>query len=698
MDRASTVLSALLATLTTADMALAGDHYPQFVEQGYRIDYMVGIGTSGLVSLDIDGDSAQEVVFSALAGGEQFIAALDAQADGSFRITHERIVFPDDLFRILGRMEGSQPRIITLGRNGIVREYGGVPFFELRRFQTQPQAVAAALGDVDGDGQQELVVLTPTTVLAYALTDGHLVRSHAAAGFTELVLAQLDADPALEVVLTGENVGRVLDGATAAIEWEQPGGFGRWLTAGRFGPGGTTSWAGATWSGATVYRPWAAVWTIPSLEGIRRIASAADGPTADVLVVDEYGSALSVYDTNQQLRFRFVNDGLETSSIVGADVDGNGRNAIVFASSKSWLSIRSMGVLDGDTGQLLDEVFTDKGPYLKTVIGDFDGDGRQEIAATASPYESRFELALFDLATGLPKWTSTYSWPPTQPLSSPIADLVTVPKGKGSDLALLDRRGNLRFIDGTTLEQTWWVPSPPGVAGEALALIDYDQDGTQDFVVGNRIGISAGVQLRVLSGRDGALLWQSVVMGGMFTSANQVVVADASAHGGRRQLIAVLNDGVRAYDADTGLLDWILDAGGATVSHVNEGVTGPELVVTTPDGQLQFYDAGHAGAEPVLLRQFTLATPLRTLTALDDDVRLLLATTRNGPLLIDGGTGEIRASSLPISAFSTSSAAPPSVFRQSPNTWQIAVGTEVGMYRYRLVMEETIFADGLDGT
>lgn len=696
MERASTALATLLAALAP-NMAFSGDPYPQFIEQGYRVDYMVGIGASGLVPLDVDGDGAQEVVFSASAGNARLIAALDPQGDGSFRIRHEHAVVPDDIVRILGRMDADQPLILTVARNGTVREYGGAPFVELRRFQTQPQGITAAVGDLDGDGAQELVVLSSTAVLAYALSDGHLIRSHAAAGFTDMVLAQLDADPALEVVLTGDVTGRVIDGATSAVEWEQAGGFGSSLAAGRLGPGSSTAWAGATWSDVTVYRPWAAGWSFSPPEGVLRIVTAPDTASTDVLVVDEPGG-LSVLDASQQLRFRFLNDGFASSGITGADIDGRGRHAIVFASSESWSSIRSMGVLDAGSGQLLGEVFTDTGPYLTTTIADFNGDGRREIAAAKRQSGSRRALVLFDLANGLPTWSSPNDWPSAEVLS-PIVGLSTVPRSQGSgrDLALLEQSGNFRLIDGTTLEQKWTVSSPPGSLAGTLALIDYDRDGAQDFVVGSRVGISAGAQLKVLSGRDGATLWQSVLMGDMFGAVSRIVVADASADGGNRQLIAAVSGGLRAYDADSGLLNWVMEATGP-FAFAKTGVAESELVLATPNGMLRFYDTGRAGVAPVLLRQFAVSAPLKTLTVLDEDVRRLLGTTSDGFVLTDGSTGQTLAMSSPIPAFSGAEIAAPSVVAHSPGHWQIVVGTDAGMYRFSLVLDESIFSDGLDGT
>lgn len=695
-----TGLAAMWAALFSPAAALAGNDYPQLLEQGYRIDAIGNIGANGLTAVDIDGDGADETVFGAWAGGgQQILAVLDAQADGSFRIAHERVVFPDDIVRVLSHTEGGQPRILTVGRNGVVREYGAVPFVELRRFQTQAQALTAALGDLDADGHQELVVLTPAGVLAYALGSGQLVRTLAGSGFQDMVLAQLDADPALEIVLTGNDTGRVLDGATSAVEWERPGGFGQMLTAGRFGPGGAMRWAGASGNGIVVYEPWSPSWLTYPPGGVRVLAHAADGPASDVLAISDYRNALSVYEPDQSLRFEFFNNGSSISSMIGADIAGDGRHAIVFASGETSSVDRSLGVLDVETGQLLGEFVSTNGPYLKTAIGDVDGDGRPEIVAIANQFTGARAVTLFDLATGSLKWTSPYVWPSTRPLTSTLFGVALTPRaqGTGSDVVLLDRHGSVRVIDGRTLETVLWIAGSNGESAADLALIDYDGDGTQDFVLGLQVGAASGAQIKVISGRDGTVLWRSVLMGGSSTSMSRVMVTGASATGDRRRLIAVLSDGLRAYDADTGVLEWALEATYQAVGYARNGANGPELIASGEGGRLQFRDMSIPGVTPPLLREYVLPASIEAVAALDEDVRLLLAATAEGMLLIDGTTGDIRARSPSMTPFSTWVDAPLSVVRQSDSAWQVVTGTDTALYRHRVVLDEAIFSDGLDG-
>lgn len=78
-------------------------------------------------------------------------------------------------------------------------------------------------------------------------------------------------------------------------------------------------------------------------------------------------------------------------------------------------------------------------------------------------------------------------------------------------------------------------------------------------------------------------------------------------------------------------------------------------------------------------------------------MRLLLAATAEGMLLIDGTTGDIRARSPSMTPFSTWVDAPLSVVRQSDSAWQVVTGTDTALYRHRVVLDEAIFSDGLDG-
>ena len=73
-------------------------------------------------------------------------------------------------------------------------------------------------------------------LVAYSLTSGAQLWS-APVGtsyYASLHVAQLDADPALEIVLSGMP-GTIVDGATRATEWAYKDGFAQLLEHGRFG-------------------------------------------------------------------------------------------------------------------------------------------------------------------------------------------------------------------------------------------------------------------------------------------------------------------------------------------------------------------------------------------------------------------------------------------------------------------------------
>src|SRR4029079_10635585 len=114
------------------------------------------------------------------------------------------------------------------------------------------------VADIDADGRLEAVLGSSDNfaqngqIFAVDLLTGAPEWSRSSAG--AIALANLDADPALEIVL-GAAPGRVLDGATGALDWEYPGGFGRSVAAGRFLAGGAPGFvAGAEFQQLTGYQ------------------------------------------------------------------------------------------------------------------------------------------------------------------------------------------------------------------------------------------------------------------------------------------------------------------------------------------------------------------------------------------------------------------------------------------------------------
>src|SRR5690606_22355222 len=123
----------------------------------------------------------------------------------------------------------------------------------------------------------------------------------------DLMLAQLDADAALEIVAAA-TPGVVIDGATQAIDWSWPAGFGAYLAPGHFQPGGGVQFVAAeTWFRFTVFQsaPWQALWQaeLGDIEAIHAVDLDGDG-IDEIIEGDGQWGDVHVYDSaTQSVRF-----------------------------------------------------------------------------------------------------------------------------------------------------------------------------------------------------------------------------------------------------------------------------------------------------------------------------------------------------------------------------------------------------------
>lgn len=107
-----------------------------------------------------------------------------------------------------------------------------------------------------------------------------------------------------------------------------------------------------------------------------------------------------------------------------------------------------------------------------------------------------------------------------------------------------------------------------------MNLVDYDQDGTVDFLVALQGNTGA---LAVLSGVDGRTLWTSAALGSGGTSwvIGVFHIEDATAEADT-QLVAVMTDSLRSFSASTGLLNWVLPSTVMGPCMFHRGSTGPK--------------------------------------------------------------------------------------------------------------------------
>lgn len=308
----------------------------------------------------------------------------------------------------------------------------------------------AAVGDINGDGQVEVVIsdfqgnVTALRGIGSGLVStplwninvGELIWSSPALG-------DVDGDGRVEVVVGSDNGNiYILDGNTGQPKWIFP-----------------TS---------------ARVRASPTIDDI-------DGDGRPEIVVGS-GIMYALDAKNQRAKWSFPLQTTTFSSVAVGDIDGDGRKEVVFGSYDN-----NLYALDGATGQLQWEFFPRSQIESSPAIADIDGDGQMEVVVGVGSIADVGDKGVYALrgSNGTIKWVHDLG-ANQRIISSPaIGDvdgdgqlevaigtntnqlLVFAGKGNGTDAVIKYEHTAGNFIE-----------SSPGIA-------DIDGDGRMEIVVGS---------------------------------------------------------------------------------------------------------------------------------------------------------------------------------------------------------------------
>ncbi len=712
MDVAKGSRSLAAALLCSSCVTFAGTPSPPlFVELGHSIDSFRDTAYGRFAEADFDGDGIQDVAFTAFAQ-DAVLLVIGRKGDGTTGFKQADVMQGDaNIARVLAWSSGSGPHLLVVGSSGTVRDYAGWPLQQQRTFPITANAVSAAVGDIDADGVDELLVLTSSTLVAYRLDTGALKWSTPVQAGYDLALAQLDADPALEIILAEDAPSRILDGATRAVDWSYIDGFGYQLAVGRLAAGGGHQWVAAqAWQSYTVFRatPWSPLWSGSTSHDIGAITTAdLDGGERDAIIYGDgqWGSVHVIDGTTHQERFAVPNGGHGTAAVIASDIDGDGTREIVFSPRSSYDGDRLVNVASGLDGTIeWSHIGSRGGPFIASGIADVDGDGRMEVVAASGSGYSTGTIGMFDLVSGTPIWRSPS---PIGNANEPFymtARRIAFrdrPQGSGKDLVLAGTStydGRIIVIDGVTKQVTlqigYYATGPMrSRAVKGLVLFDYDGDGVEDFVVATDAQTSGshGAMLNVFSGIDGFPLWNSVAMGNGFSPILDVLISDAAAGKPGKELVAVLPNSLRAYNSVTGLLSWTLSVANTGAAYLPYGATGAEFALLGVD-RVSFYDA----TTRQFLRHVPLPTPVSAIAAPGGDAACLAVAAGGKLLFLDGVQGSVLAETPFLGNF-PEAASVVSAVGDGCGTATLATGTQSAFYRFRMHASDRIFAGSFEG-
>ncbi len=487
-------------------------------------------GSHGIVIGDFNGDGLREAAVSGVARSDDpprdsaLIGVLATDAAGLLSI-RDVLMVPQRLRGAIlaGPRAGAADRLVaavTDDETVSIVVVGDVPLRVLRTIPAPLVQSLQAVADIDGDGEQEIVALagyySSQPYLAVIDYETGELEWSGTETITGVVAAQLDADPAMELVLEGLP-GRVIDGATHALEWTWPAGFNGKLVAGHFDADPSVAGFAVADMQVQVFRsqPFspthefyadgATTITRVSWEGRDQIAFGSSEENGIVIRDPRSGAILLGVENPRE----------SAAALAFGDIDSDGRTELLHG--ETYPDPGSLRVVDLGT---MNEDFLargEAGPYAAVVRGDISGGGQSEVAyltTGSSAGSSSSVLRVLDAASGSVSRERIRVFYPYEPVQPGIA-AAQFDGDAQLEIVIAGSRefhGEVAVLDGLSLEDQWRRGGYDGPFQVnwlvALALVEANGDGVPDIVVATRLG-----QIVLLDGSSGTELWRSVTLG-----------------------------------------------------------------------------------------------------------------------------------------------------------------------------------------
>lgn len=560
----------IIAAFTAIPSAAAGIAIEQWTQQ----PGIPNSGVFGAAVIDIDGDGQNEAIYSTYFHPTPALGIIGAGAEG---LVADRLVpLERDAVGplVVGNVDG-QPRVLvvtllsdapTYPPRYMALEFTGRPLREIRRTELPGELYPRALADVDADGKPEIVGLYRSAgydPINLAILDHETLAIEWSddAQAENTIVAQLDSDPALEIVASGYP-GRIIDGATHLQEWSYPAGFDNILFAGEFDVSASSreflGIRGFNSAMVTLFR------TMPFSPLREMSTSAFDLQYSTAVDIDLDGLDEIVfprtYENDGPVAFtpangavrRFPKANISANAVVGGLLAGSQIPGLVLMDREGWFNPDTpLRVINGDTGDVRYSATRSFGPYAALAEGDFDADGTREFVHGARqpvPAISSRVLCKRDLRTGHGQGCLTLAVEAAEALRVPpvVGRFDATP---GDDIVQL--MGNTVVArSGRNFESLWErsdLSEQYGFSGGSS--MQYNADAIDDVVL-----LDAGGKITVLNGLDGSTLWTSVTLGGNGTPT-RLLIADIDADAADEIIVASGYD-LYAFDASTRLLEW----------------------------------------------------------------------------------------------------------------------------------------------
>lgn len=627
--------------------------------QNMDIPAPMGFGERGGAVADLDGDGIQDLAISGWRS-EPLVMIVGSSAVGDAPNFKQALLIPSPNTSNVTRgavvycpaAPGRPAALVHIVASGRTTVFTGWPLQAQATYLTRFTVGGAVCADVDANGIPELVVAEYTgsapMMNAYDPMTGARLWSVADAGSNGVLAAQLDGDPALELV----SYLSVIDGATRLEEWNYAPGFGWLMAAANLDGDATDEFVAAGPAGpVTAFdsNPYSASWNLPVFSGVGGVAlgEIVGGAPPELIVANRQGQ-LAIHDVSTRQLIRSIPAPAGSSGAFHPhvlDIDGNGAADIAWASGNGSSTADALVLSQGTTGATLAQWLTDPGPFWSTEEFELTpGSERQRIVA--GPSESDFGPGsiLRHVGTDLDLQSSA------QLTQFSVNDLLLaqldpdvepeiVLGGMSSSWGRVEVRkaGSQTLI--WSLDTT--VPAFQNRVVVRVGVADWDGAPPLDVfaLTDPRHTGASGGKIHVFRGSDGQLLWESPELGTGFSRIQDFDIVNVDVDASPELLLAT-GDTCWAIDIATRATDWSFPCAADVVQHYIPETGAPQLMTFSLDGRIEFRQLPGFN----VLRSFSTGAGLRAVAAVPGLPTILLAAGDSGVVAIDAQNGEVLTS------------------------------------------------------
>ncbi len=510
-----------------------------------------------------------------------FVSPITASSDGLRRI------------RAADMLPSTGPEIVVAFDSGKIELWSQLTRTKLGEFQTSiSKLTGLCLVDIDGDQDEDVLVCSASAVAAYDVTGTELWKTTAAGG-NEVVAAQMDNDPALEVATTD---GTVIDAATQQVEWSWANGFGFDLEAADIDNDGKAELLAAeSWNDVWAFDVDTKLpkWSIPIFNTGAIYVGDVDNDNVVELIVGEaqWGSQICYDTTTRTVEWSVRNPEHGTTANAYGDVDGDNQVEVIWGAGFSSSGSDHLFVADIATQTIEWQNIHLDSPFHGPLMGDVTGDAIPEIVAASHQSDSGYSggrILVFD-SISLSRLAVSQRVGSSARVES-IA-LVNVDQDSANEIVIGSSDpydGTIRIFDfnGSTFTTLWTTPSSPRNRGPYRGVHVVDLDGD------NRLEVIGGSTNHVFSFDYGTttLDWQTPFS--LSSDVMDIVIGDSDGDSALELHALTRNGDVYVFDGKTGQPEAILNKAKFTSIRITK--TGKPLVMLGDD-QGRLWLAPHDG-------------------------------------------------------------------------------------------------------